>query len=504
MIIEIEDQFDKVANVFSEMLNKVQRAAQRGDAAHEVEELVLRSLLEMGRQTVVAYIEEQAEKLPRPEAIEHEGKTLHRLPEQRTRPYVSAFGPTPYTRDVYATRETQRQEVVPLDAKLGMPQSDTSYLLQKWSGARFVKESYTESRAGLTDILGFAPSVNCLEDMAMAASEHADACFAQQEAVDPTTEEEILVVTSDCKGVPMRKEDAPRKKPIDDPAAPGRGRRLKKGEKNGQKRMACVGGVYSVAPFPRTADDVLDEILRKEKRPQRPKPQNKRLRAVLTREVDGQEVNAKEVVFDWLATELQQRDPHEHRTVVAVMDGESKLRDLQELKISRAIGILDIWHVTEYLWDLAYCFYREGSDEAEGFVETYLRKLLEGKVNRVIGGIRQMATKRRLSPKKWERVEDCLAYFAARCEYMKYDEYLAAGYPIGSGVIEGACRHLVKDRMEQAGMRWRIAGAQAILSLRAIYLNDEWDAFHADRIQTEQRKLYPYKERLCTILNCAT
>lgn len=501
MIIEIEDRFCKVAKVFSEVLSKVQRAAERGDAVHEVEEMTWRGLIETGRETVVAYIKEQEEKLPRPEVIEHEGKTLHRLPEQRTRPYVSAFGPTPFRRDVYATRETQRQEVVPLDAKLGMPRSDTSYLLQKWSGSQFVKESYKESRGTLLGILGFAPSVNCLEDIATAASEHADAYFAQQEPVDLTTEEEILVATSDCKGVPMRQVDAPQKK--QDADVPRR-KRLKKGEKNGQKRMACVGGVYSVAPFRRTIEDVLNEILRKEKQEQRPKPQNKRLRAVLTREVDGEEVNAKDVVFDWLAKELQQRDPHERRTVVAVMDGETKLRDLQELKISRAIGILDIWHVTEYLWELAYCFYRDGSDEAEAFVETYLRKLLEGNVNRVVGGIRQMATKRDLPNHKWEKVEDCLSYLAARAEYMKYDEYLAAGYPIGSGVVEGACRHLVKDRMEQAGMRWRIAGAQAILSLRSIYVNDDWDAFHADRIQTEQRKLYPYKKRLHATLNCAT
>jgi len=223
----------------------------------------------------------------------------------------------------------------------------------------------------------------------------------------------------------------------------------------------------------------------------------------LTREVDGEEVNAKEVVFDWLAKELQERDPRASRTVVAIMDGENKLRDLQERKIKRAIGILDIWHVTEYLYELAYCFYRDGSKEAEAFVETYLRKLLEGKVNRVIGGIRQMATKHDLSDSRWNKVEDCLLYFAVRSEYMKYDEYLAAGYPIGSGVVEGACRHLVKDRMEQAGMRWRIAGAQAILGLRAVYVNEDWDAFHADRIHTEQRKLYPYKKTLDTILNCA-
>jgi hypothetical protein len=500
MIIEVEDRFCKVAKVFSEMLDRVQRAAERGDAVHEVEELTLRSLLEVGRRTVVAYIQEQKEDISRPEVIEHEGKNLHRLPERRVRPYVSAFGPTPFARDVYATRETQRQEVVPLDAKLGMPQSDTSYLLQKWSGTQFVKESYKESRVTLAGILGFAPSVNCLEDMAAQASEHAELYFDQQAPVDSTTEAEILVATSDCKGVPMRKVDAPRRKQDDLPQR----KRLKKGEKNGQKRMACVGGVYSVAPFRRTVEDVLNEILRKEKQEQRPKPQNKRLRAVLTRDVEGEEVNAKDVVFDWLAQELQQRDPREKRTVIAVMDGENKLRDLQELKIKRAIGILDIWHVTEYLWDLAYCFYREGSDAAEAFVETYLRKLLEGKLNRVIGGIRQMATKRDLPQPKWDKVEDCLAYFAVRSEYMKYDEYLAAGYPIGSGVVEGACRHLVKDRMERSGMRWRIAGAQAILSLRAIYVNDDWDAFHADRIQTEQRKLYPYKTNLRVILNCAT
>jgi hypothetical protein len=364
-----------------------------------------------------------------------------------------------------------------------------------------VKESYQESRATLLEILGFAPSVNCLEDIVARAAEHAEVYFEQQEPVDPTTEEEILVATSDCKGVPMRQVDAPRTKQGDD--VPRR-KRLKKGEKNGQKRMACVGGVYSVAPFRRTAADVVNEILRQEKREQRPKPKHKRLRTVLTRQVDNKEVNAKDVVFDWLAKELQQRDPQEHRTIVALMDGEAKLRDLQELKISRAIGILDIWHVTEYLWKLAYCFHPEGSDAAKAFVETYLRKLLEGKVGRVIGGIRQMATKRELSKPKGEKVEEYLAYFAARCEYMKYDEYLAAGYPIGSGVVEGACRHLVKDRMEQSGMRWRIAGAQAILSLRAIYVNEDWDAFHADRIRTEQRKLYPYKRRLCAILNCAT
>ncbi len=294
MIIEVEERFCKAAKLFSKMLNKVQLAAKRGAAVHEVEEMTWGDLIETGREMIVAFIEEQEEQLPRPEVIEHEGKQLQRLPERRVRSYVSAFGPTPFARDVYATRETQRQEVVPLDARLGMPESDTSYLLQKWSGTQFVKASYAESRITLQSILGFAPSVNGLEDMAAQASAHAEVYFDQQAAVDSTTEAEILVATSDCKGVPMRKVDAPRTKRGDD--APPR-KRLKKGEKNGQKRMACVGGVYSVAPFRRTANDLLDEILRQEKQEQRPKPQHKRLRAVLTREVDDQEVNAKDVAF---------------------------------------------------------------------------------------------------------------------------------------------------------------------------------------------------------------
>ena len=162
MIIEIEDRFCKAAQVFSKLLDKVQCAAKRGVAVHEVEEMTWIDLIETGRETVAAFIQEQKEDIPRPAEIEHEGKTLQRLPEPRVREYVSAFGPTPFWRDVYAERETQRQEVVPLDAKLGMPEGNISYLLQNWSGTQCVKESYQESRATLLEILGFAPSVNCL------------------------------------------------------------------------------------------------------------------------------------------------------------------------------------------------------------------------------------------------------------------------------------------------------------------------------------------------------
>ncbi|MFH0884047.1 MAG: ISKra4 family transposase [bacterium] len=492
MIIEVEERFAEAAQRFLGVLKTIDEAAGRAAPVHEVEELAWQGMLETTRKEIAAYIAMQDTE-DCPAEITLEGKRLRRLENKRRRTYLSAFGPIAYERYVYATRETQRQEVIPLDAKLGMPKGDASYLLENWLGADCTGESYNEARESFRRIFGFAPSVHGLEGMVEQVSQFADTYFEEQEPVNPKDEEAILVATSDCKGVPMRRhsEETPKRK------------RLRKGEKNGRKRMACVGGVYSVAPFRRSIDDILDEILRKKRQAKRPKPKNKRLRAVLTREVDGEEVNGKDVIFEWLAEEVGQRNPQERRTVVAIMDGENKLRDLQEATIPGAVGILDIWHVTERLWKLAYCFHADGSGEAEAFVGVYLRKILEGKVGQVIGGLRQKATKLGLSKHKRQEMEKHLEYFDAKRAYMKYDEYLAQGFPIGSGVVEGACRHLVKDRMEQTGMRWEVEGAQAVLSLRAIYLNEDWDAFHTARIQQEQQTLYPYRRRLADLLNNA-
>ena len=116
--------------------------------------------------------------------------------------------------------------------------------------------------------------------------------------------------------------------------------------------------------------------------------------------------------------------------------------------------------------------------------------ILDGKVRYVIRNFRRRLTERKLSKEKRKTVPAAMTYFENNCEHMHYDQYLAAGYPIGSGVAEGACRHLVKDRMELTGMRWERPGAQAMLHLRAIYLNGEWNNFVNFRIQNEQAKRY--------------
>ena len=155
-----------------------------------------------------------------------------------------------------------------------------------------------------------------------------------------------------------------------------------------------------------------------------------------------------------------------------------------------AVGVPDRFYVLERLWAVAHCFHPEGSDEAKTFVEQRLRDLLQGRVGYVIGGLRRRLKAEELNAQRRKVVRSALEYLGNNKAHMRYDEYLAAGYPIGSGVAEGACRHLVKDRMEQTGMRWTVEGAQAMLHVRALYLNDQWDDFMEYRIEKEQAGLY--------------
>jgi hypothetical protein len=154
------------------------------------------------------------------------------------------------------------------------------------------------------------------------------------------------------------------------------------------------------------------------------------------------------------------------------------------------VGILDLFHVLERLWQAAHCFHPEKTPQAEQFVTRRLRQLLQGQVNTVIDGLRRLLKQRGLHGQKRRTLQAVIRYYSNNRRHMRYAEYLAAGYPIGSGVAEGACRHLVKDRLELTGMRWTVTGAQAMLHQRAIYLNGDWEDYMSYYIQTEQTTLY--------------
>ena len=362
-----------------------------------------------------------------------------------------------------------------------MPAGDFSYVLEDWAQRFCLKGSFAEAAESLETLLGLRLGSRTLEHM---NQELARFVVPFRDAVDPPPaleEGPILVVTADGKGVPMRR-------PV--PEGPRRHHRRTKGEKANKKQMACVGAVYSIEPFVRTADDILDEILRDRRGDDRPEPTHKHVWAEMSRDIEGEPISAKDAVFGALFDDLNLRNVGHDRPVICLMDGERALWEAQQVYFSEAVGVLDLFHVLERLWTAAHCFHREGSDEAEQFVGDRLRGLLEGRVGYVIGGLRQRLTKHGLTGSRRKTLESVITYMENNREHMRYDEYIAAGYPIGSGVAEGACRHLVKDRMEQSGMRWTVSGAQAMLHLRATYLNDQWDKFVEDRIVREQTALY--------------
>ena len=485
MIVLKEMDILKVKEEFDNMLDMVQKAAQEGTRIDLVEQDLWNRLLRLGLITLDGFVHAQGTGDLGP-TLMYEDQQIKKLEDLYDRRYVSIFGELNIQRTAYGTRPTQKLQVTPLDSRLGLPDSDFSNLLQDWDQSFCVQGSYDQSRQSVQRILGLGQSVGSLETMSRSMSQDVRDFFEQQPPPTLAPEGSIIVLTADHKGVKMR-----RNVQVDGPAPQGR---RKKGEKPNKKKMACVGGVYTIEPFVRTAQDVVDEVMRHAKQTDRPKPQDKRLRAELTERNEDEETKGTQFIFPWFVQEVERRNPAKNHPVVCVMDGERKLWCILKRLFCGVVCVLDIFHVMERLWTIAYCFHPEGSQEAQAFVTTRLEKLLEGKVGYVIGGIKQMGVKNKLSKRKQKALDKAVTYLENNRGFMKYDEYLSAGYPIGSGVVEGACRHVVKDRMEQTGMHWRIAGAQAILHLRAIYLNDDWDTFQQYRIEQQCHRLYPYKD----------
>lgn len=481
MIITPEQAALKAQHQFDALRDFVDRAARDGQRIDSVEREVFRQRLGLGHSLLSAFVAQQGDGDLGPQAEAPDGHVARRLPERHDRRYVSIFGELTIARIVYGSREGQRIERVPLDERLGLPEGDFSYVLEDWSQRLCLKGSFAEASRSLEMLLGLKPGSRTSEHMSREVAAYAPGFRKALPLPPPEAEGPLLVVTADGKGVPMRRppRDGPRPH-----------HRRTKGEEANKKQMACVGAVYTIEPFVRGADDILDEVLRDERAGDRPEPQHKHVWAEMTRQVGEEMVNAKDSLFALLEVEAAARNSGHDRPVICLMDGERALWGMQREHFSDAVGILDLFHVLERLWAVAHCFHKEGSEGARRFVEQRLRDLLQGRVGYVIAGLRRRLNGGKLSGPKRTVVKAAVEYLSNNREHMRYDEYLAKGYPIGSGVAEGACRHLVKDRMEQTGMRWTVEGAQAMLHIRALYLNGQWEKFLEYRIEQEQTRLY--------------
>jgi hypothetical protein len=262
-----------------------------------------------------------------------------------------------------------------------------------------------------------------------------------------------------------------------------------KGQKANKKKMATVAAVFTQRPRVRTPEDVVRNLFD----PPEEKPRSKRkfANAPERKRVWASLLSGKDAFIQEVKKEMDRRDPRRIKTRVVVTDGERALQRLVCKRMKNILYVLDFLHVLEKLWAAAYVFHPEGSQQAKDFVKERALRILQGNVGQVVKGFRQMATKRRLKGRKREMLLNVAGYYYRNRSRMRYHKYLAAGLPIASGAVEGACKNLIKDRMERSGMRWSQMMAEAMVKMRAVYLSDDFAEYWDHHVTQEQRRLYP-------------
>lgn len=443
----------------------------------------LRAVVEPKRLAVVG-----SEGTPRTETVENE-----------VRPLDIIFGEVEVPRLAYRAPRKGVGNLMPLDLELNLPPSLFSFGLQRRAAIEIARSSFESTQESIKDRTGVVIGKKQLEDMVseMAAdfdtfyairSQQAQAGWAaifgspsgirSPEGLDRS---KLLVITTDGKGVAVierdlrgdtrkaaqkRREKNEKSDPVPEIKAP----------KLYRRRMAQVCAVYTVAPFCRKPEDIIREMRHLqsvEPRPRRPKPEHKRVWASVERDAEATIGQA----FD----EAMLRDPKRELPWVVLVDGAPEqlriIRRHQKRLGVKLTFVLDFIHLAGYVWKASFAFHERGSAEACQWVDEKLLALLQGKASDVAAGIRRSATLQGLSQKKRKPIDACCDYILGHADMMRYDEYLSGGLPIGSGVIEGACRHLLQDRLDLSGATWTVRNAEAVLKLRALRCSDDFDEY---------------------------
>ncbi|MHB8727395.1 MAG: ISKra4 family transposase [Casimicrobiaceae bacterium] len=389
----------------------------------------------------------------------------------------------------------------PMDSRLNLPPEIYALSLREEVADAAVESSFDRSVARVDHATaGHVPKRQAEQEVIRAATDFEAFYEARTPPANDTLSTKALqVMSSDCKGVTMRPEalrDATRKAAEaanaeairGDPMAERKARRA-------DKRMAVVTAVWEQEPHVRTAQDVLERLRRdplgRKRRPRSgktPRPQSKRVAASLAKS------NAEGVaeMFD----EAQRRNPDGKRRNVVLLDGDEKQIEYVEAEAHKRqmpiTIVLDLIHVIHYLWTIALLLCGGVHKEADAWVGHILVQVLTRHPLDVVASIRQTATNRRLKRADREALDKAVEYLHKNSIYIHYAHFLAEGLPIATGVIEGACRHLVQDRMGITGARWCLAVAEAVLKLRAIRTSGDWGDYWRFHLEREHARNYPH------------
>jgi hypothetical protein len=403
-----------------------------------------------------------------------------------TRPLSSVFGPVTVTRIAY--RAPGARNAHPADEQLNLPPGKHSHGLAKMVAALAPRGSLAAACAEVRARTGCALGTRQCQQLARAAAaDFAD--FYAARRPPPAGPGQVLVLECDAKGIAVLPgQQRPRSARAARASAPKQDGRLSRGEVRTRKRMAEVAAVFDLTPVPRTAA----AILAPGPCPPAPAAAGKWLTASIA-------ADAAAVVAAAFA-EADRRDPHYQRTWIALADGnKDQIRQVRAQATARGIHVtilIDVIHVTEYLWDAAWCWFPEASPDAGPWVRDRVAAILDGRALQVAAALRDAAATAQLSAAKHKAAARTAGYLEAKAPWLDYPAALANGWPISTGVIEGACRHLVKDRMGITGARWGIQTAEAILQLRALHANGDFDQYWPYHLQRERERNHPHSYAL--------
>ena len=411
-------------------------------------------------------------------------RTHEREGEQRA--VVTTFGEVRSARTAYEGRKLSALH--PTDSELNLSSDRYSLEVRRQLALAAAQTSFETAIETVERTTAAHVAKRQAEELVSKAARDFDDFYAASPTAIPAEQtSDLLVLTFDQKGVVLLMRDlrdATRK------AAEQRSNnfesRYSKGEPHGRKRMATVAAVYTVAPFERTPEQIIAGLrhVREATPAPRPRPEDKRVWARLDKTL-------AEVIADGFA-EAQSRDPDHKKKWLVLIDGDPDLEAMVRAEARRrAVSItvvLDFIHALEYVWRASSVFFAENDPERENWVLDRLRGILEGRVSDVVAGMTRSATLRGLKKAQRKPVDRAAKYLLKRADLMRYDELLALGAPIATGVIEGACRHLICDRLDITGARWTLARAEAVLKLRALTSSDDFDAYWEFHEQAEWKR----------------
>jgi hypothetical protein len=463
---------------FEMLLDFVTGEPAQQATADQIERGLFKLLLAMGAKLLLLFFIIRSEACSRETLQSVTGATLA-YERDTKRNYYSIFGKLPLYRPYFYQKGIGGE--TPLDAALGLGADSYSDLLREIADYLGVYNVYHKSGDILFRLLGLKLSTGAIESNIATDAADVESYYAQKPAPPPVEEAEILVLQADGKGVPMV---------LEEPSEPQV--RLGKGQKRGRKKEAMVTSIYTIAAQIRTPQAVVDSFFRShptETSPNRCHPQHKHIWATL----DG-----KQAALTRLARQVASREGNHILARVALCDGYEPLQTRLTQQFPDFTLILDFIHADEYLWAAANALLGEQHPHRLDWMADYTLKILSGQTQQVIASFQEMAQDKQYTATQRAQLEKTATYFQRNLPYMAYDTYLERGWPIASGVIEGACRHFVKDRCELSGMRWTQTGAENLFRLRAVAENGDWDDYHLFRKRQRHTRLYhqPYPEPL--------